>query len=86
MFESTIIEQDGRLTSNPFKIISLDSSLNEGNHPASANTSIATPFAASANISAHHATVGNCDSVSSMSAVTWEPAAVQVYEETIRRL
>ena len=27
------------------------------------------------------ATVGNCDSVSSMSAALWKPAAVQVYEE-----
>ena len=27
----------------------------------------------------HDATFGNCDSVSSMSAATWEPAAVQVY-------
>ena len=76
MLESTIILQDGRLTSNPFKIISLDSNPHEWNHPASATMSIATPFAASANTSAHHATVGNCDSVSSMSAATWEPAAV----------
>ena len=58
------------------------SSPHEGNHPASATTSIAIPFAASANTSAHHATVGNCDSVSNMSAATWEPAAVQVYEES----
>ena len=72
MCESTIIAQDGRLTSDPFKIISLDSSPHEWNHPVSATTSIATPFAASANTSAHHATVGNCDSVSSMSAVIWE--------------
>ena len=79
MVESTIIMHNGRLASNPFNIISLDASLN---HPVSASTSIATPFAASANISAHHATVGNCDSVSSMSAATWEPAAVQVYEES----
>ena len=49
----------------------------EGNHPASA-----TPFAASANTYAHHATVGKRDSVSSMSAVTWEPAAVKGYEES----
>ena len=48
----------------------------------SASTSIPTPFAASANTSAHHATVGNCDSVSGMSDATWEPAAVQVYEES----
>ena len=45
-------------------------------------TSMATPFAASANTSAHHATVGKHDSVSSMSAVTWEPAAVKGYEES----
>ena len=82
MCESTIIVQDGRLTSDPFEIISLDSSLHEGNHPASANTSIATPFAASAITSVHHATVGNCDSESSMSAATGEPAAVQVYGES----
>ena len=31
----------------------------------------------------HHATVGNCDSVSSMSTVTWEPAAVQVYDKSV---
>ena len=30
----------------------------------------------------HHATVGNCDSVSRMSTATWEPAAVQVYDES----
>ena len=47
-----------------------------------ASTSIATPFAASANTSAHHATVGNYDFVSSMSATSWKPAAVQVYEES----
>ena len=82
MCESTIIAQDGTLTSNPFKIISLDSSPHEWNHPVSATTSIASPFAASANTSAHHATVGNCDSVSSMNAATWKPAAVQVYEES----
>ena len=65
----------GMTMCNPLKIISLDSSPHEWNqHPAS----IATPFAASANTSAHHATVGNCDSVSSMSAATWEPAAAQV--------
>ena len=82
MHESTIIAQDGKLTSDPFKIISLDSSPHEGNHSASATMSIATPFAASANTSAHHATVGKCDSVSGMIAVTWEPAAVQVYKES----
>ena len=82
MHESAIIMHDGRLASDPFKIISLDSSLHEWNHPVSASTSIATPFAASSNTSAHHATVGNCDSVSSMSAAAWEPAAVQVYEES----
>ena len=82
MCESTIIAQDGRLTSDLFKIINLDSSPHEGSHPASATTSIAPLFAASTDISAHYATVGNCDSVSSMSAVTWELAAVQVYEES----
>ena len=82
MRESNIITHYGRLASNPFNIISLDSSLHEWNHPASASTSIATPFATSTNTSAHHATVGNYDSVSSMSAVTWEPAAVQVYEDS----
>ena len=78
MHESSINVQDRILTSDPFRIISLDSSLHEWSHPASATTSIATPFAASANYSAHHATVGNCDSASSMSAATWEHAAVQV--------
>ena len=82
MCESTIIVQDGTLTSDLFKIISLDSSLHEGNYPASATTSIATPFAASTNTSAHDAIVGNCDSVSSMNAAKWKPAAVQVYEES----
>ena len=83
MRESTIIVQDGRLTSDLSKTISLDSSLHEGNHPASATTSSTTPFAASTNISAHHATVGNCDSVSSlMKTATRKPAAVQVYEES----
>ena len=82
MCERTIITHNGRLASNPFNIKSLDASLQVWNHPASASTSIATPFVASANTSAHHATVGNCDSVSSMSAATWEPAAVQVYEES----
>ena len=76
MRESTIITHNGRLASNPFNIISLDASLHVWNHPASASTSIATPFAASANTSAHHTTVGNCDSVSKMSAATWKPAAV----------
>ena len=47
-----------------------------------ASLSITTHFAESANTFAHHATVGNCDSVSSISATTWEPAAVQVYEES----
>ena len=46
--------QDGRLTSYPFKIISLDSSTHEWNHPASATMSITTTFAASVNTSAHH--------------------------------
>ena len=82
MNESTIIVHDGRLASDPFKIISLDSSLHEWNCPVSASTSIATPFAAPANTSAHDATVGNCDSMSSMNAVTWKPVAVQVYEES----
>ena len=83
MPESTIIAQDRRLTSNLFKIISLDPSTHEWNHPAWASTTcIATPFAVSNKISAYHATVGNCDSVSSMSATTWEPAAVQVYDES----
>ena len=47
-----------------------------------ASLSIITHFAESADTSAHHATVGNHDPVSNMSAATWEPAAVQVYEES----
>ena len=39
-------------------------------------------FAVSADTSDHHATVENCDSVSTMSTMTWEPAAVQVYDES----
>ena len=82
MCESNIFAQDGRLTSDLFKIISLDSSPHEWNHPVSATTSIATPVATSMDTSAHHTMVGNCDPVSSMGAVTWEPTAVQVYEES----
>ena len=82
MCENTIIAHDGRLTSDPFKIISLDSSPHEGNHSVSATMSVTTPVAASTNTSAHHTMVGNCDSVTSMSAATWEPTAVQVYEES----
>ena len=82
MLESIIFVQDGRLTSDPFKIFSLDSSPHEGNHLMSDTMSIATPLTVSANTSDHHATVGNCDSVSSMSTTTLEPAAVQVYDES----
>ena len=46
MLESTIIMHNGRLASDPFKIISLGSSLHEWNSPVSASTSIATPFTA----------------------------------------
>ena len=82
MHESTIITHNGRLTSDPFNIISSDSSPHEGNHSVSATMSVATPVAASTDTSAHHTMVGNCDSVSSMSSATWEPATVQVYEES----
>ena len=62
----------------------MDSTLHEKNHPhpTSDTMSVATPFAVSTDTSDHHATVGNWDSVSSMSTTTWDPAAVQVYDES----
>ena len=53
-----------------------------GRFPPSATMSIAAPFATSTNTSAHHARVGNPDSVSSMSDAIWEPAAVHIYKES----
>ena len=69
-----------QMSVRPYKEQPISLNPHEGNHPMSATMSIATPFAVSADTSDHHATVGNCDSVSSMSTATWEPAAVQVYD------